>query len=60
MGHVFQGKYKAILVERDTYLLELCRYVALNPVRAGMLEEPGQYPWSSDRATAGWAKGLRC
>lgn len=52
-GHVFQGRYKAILVERDAYLLELCRYVALNPVRARMTRKPGRWPWSSYRATAG-------
>lgn len=53
VGHVFQGRYKAILVDRDSYLLELCRYVALNPVRAKMVKEPGQYRWSSYRPTAG-------
>jgi putative transposase len=51
-GHVFQGRYKAILVEKDSYLLELCRYVVLNPVRAGMTEKPEQWPWSSFRFTA--------
>ena len=39
VGHVFQGRYKAILVERDAYLLELARYVVLNPVRAGMVSD---------------------
>jgi REP element-mobilizing transposase RayT len=34
-GHVFQGRYKAIIVDKDSYLLELCRYVVLNPIRAG-------------------------
>lgn len=52
-GHVFQGRYKAILVEKDSYLLELCRYVVLNPVRAGMTEKPEQWLWSSYRFTAG-------
>lgn len=56
-GHVFQGRYKSILVERDSYLLELCRYVVLNPVRAGEVSQPGEYPWSSYRATAGLGKG---
>ena len=37
VGHVFQGRYKAILVDRDAYLLEVCRYVDLNPARAGMV-----------------------
>lgn len=52
-GHIFQGRYKAILVDKDSYLLELCRYVVLNPVRAGMTEKPEQWPWSSYRFTAG-------
>ncbi len=55
-GHVFQGRYKAILVEKDSYLLELCRYVVLNPVRAGMTEKPEQWIWSSYRFTVGMKK----
>jgi REP element-mobilizing transposase RayT len=50
VGHVLQGRYKAILVEREAYLLELTRYVVLNPVRAGMVAAPEQWPWSSYRA----------
>lgn len=50
VGHLFQGRFKAILVERDAYLLELARYVVLNPVRAGMVAEAGDWPWSSYRA----------
>lgn len=38
-GHVFQGRFKAIVVDRDSYLLELCRYVVLNPIRAGMVSQ---------------------
>lgn len=53
VGHVFQGRFKAILVDRDSYLLELCRYVVLNPVRARMVKRAGDYRWSSYRATAG-------
>jgi REP element-mobilizing transposase RayT len=53
VGHVFQGRFKAILVERESHLLELCRYVVLNPVRAGVAKAAGQYPWSSYRATVG-------
>jgi REP element-mobilizing transposase RayT len=52
-GHIFQGRYKSILVEKENYLLELCRYVVLNPVRANMVEKPDEWPWSSFRATAG-------
>ena len=48
-----QGRYKAILVERDSYLLELCRYVVLNPVRARIVRPARDYRWSSYRATAG-------
>jgi REP element-mobilizing transposase RayT/Trp operon repressor len=53
-GHVFQGRFKAILVERDAYLLELARYVVLNPVRAKMVRTARDWPWSSYRATAGF------
>jgi hypothetical protein len=52
-GHLFQGRYKSILVERDAYLLEVARYIVLNPVRAGSVEHPGRWEWSSYRATAG-------
>ena len=55
VGHVFQGRFKAILVERDSYLLELCRYVVLNPVRAKMVRDAAQYGWSSYLATMGGA-----
>jgi len=48
-GHLFQGRYKAILVERDRYLLELSRYIHLNPVRAGLVKRPKDYPYSSYR-----------
>ena len=47
VGHVFQGRYKAILVEKDSYLLELSRYIVLNPVRAGMVQSAEDWPWSS-------------
>ena len=53
VGHLFQGRFKSIMVDRDAYLLELCRYVVLNPVRAGMVERPEEYGWSSYGATAG-------
>ena len=46
-GHLFQGRYKAILVDEDAYLLELSRYVVLNPVRAGLVHTPQEWPWSS-------------
>jgi REP element-mobilizing transposase RayT len=53
VGHVFQGRYKAILVQKETYLLELSRYIVLNPVRAGMVREAKDWPWSSYQQTAG-------
>jgi REP element-mobilizing transposase RayT len=53
-GHVFQGRYKAIVVEKESYLLELCRYVVLNPVRAKAVEAPEAWIWSSYKATAGF------
>lgn len=50
VGHVFQGRYKAILVEKEAYLLELSRYIVLNPVRARMVNSADQWPWSSHQA----------
>ena len=47
VGHLFQGRYKAILVDKDAYLLELCRYIVLNPVRAKMVDTPDEWLWSS-------------
>ncbi len=52
-GHIFKGRFKAILVEKESHLLELCRYVVLNPVRAGMTDRVEQYPWSSYLSTLG-------
>ncbi len=52
-GHVFQGRYKAILVDKDVYLKELIRYIHLNPVRAGMVADPLDYSRSSHAAYAG-------
>jgi putative transposase len=44
VGHLFQGRYKTILVDKDAYLLELCRYIVLNPVRANMVNSPEEWP----------------
>ena len=52
-GHLFQARFRSILVEDDEHFLAACRYIVLNPVRAGMCEQPGDYRWSSYRATAG-------
>jgi putative transposase len=53
VGHLFQGRFKAILVDENAYLLEVCRYVDLNPVRARMVPHPADWPWSSYRAHVG-------
>ena len=53
VGHVFQGRFKSILVEKESYLLELARYIVLNPVRAHMVHSPSEWVWSSYLATAG-------
>lgn len=53
VGHLFQGRFTGILVEKETYLLELARYIVLNPVRARMVAAPEHWVWSSYRATAG-------
>jgi hypothetical protein len=60
VGHVFQGRYKAILVQKESYLLEVCRYVVLNPVRAKVVEAPERWRWSSYRGTAGIGKAHPC
>ncbi|WP_274595452.1 transposase [Mariprofundus erugo] len=53
IGHLFQGRYKAILVDSDAYLLELVRYIHLNPIRAGIVHQVEQYGWSGHRAYLG-------
>jgi hypothetical protein len=55
VGHILQGRFKGILVERESHMLELARYVVQNPVRAGIVPSPEDYPWSSLRATLGLA-----
>ena len=57
VGHLFQGRYHAVLVDKDRYWLELSRYIVLNPVRAKMVKDAQAYPWSSFRATAGSGSG---
>lgn len=52
-GHLFQGRYKAFLIEKELYLLAVARYIVLNPVRAKMVRHPRLWRWSSYRATAG-------
>lgn len=67
-GHLFQGRYKALLIDADAYLLELVRYIHLNPVRAGAAAAAGDWTWSGHRAysgcetipwmTTGWVLGM--
>lgn len=52
-GHVFEGRFKAIVVQKQAHLLELHRYIVLNPVRAGLVRRPADWPWSNYRATSG-------
>ncbi|MCL5260587.1 MAG: transposase [Gammaproteobacteria bacterium] len=56
VGHIFQGRYKSIIIDRENYLLTVCRYVVLNPVRAKMVDRPENYIWSSYCAIAGLKK----
>ena len=49
VGHLFQGRYNAELITNDVYLLEVVKYIHLNPVKAGLVERPDEYPWSSYR-----------
>jgi len=52
VGHVFQGRFKSILAEKEAHLLELCRYIVLNPVRAHQCTSPAEWQWSSYHASA--------
>lgn len=56
VGHLFQGRFKSVLVEAETHLEELTRYIHLNPVRAGLVDHPGDYRWSSYRTYLGLEK----
>jgi REP element-mobilizing transposase RayT len=59
VGHLFQGRYKAILCDKDAYLLSLVKYIHLNPVRVGIVKEVGKYPWSSYRGYIEKGEGER-
>ena len=59
-GHVFQGRFKAILIQKENHLLELCRYIVLNPIRAKIAERPEDWKWSSYAATCGLKKVPEC
>ena len=56
LGHLFQGRYKAILIDTDNYLLELIRYIHLNPVRSNLVQSPSDYQWSGHKAYLGTTK----
>lgn len=60
VGHVFAGRFKSLLVDRDNYLLQITRYLALNPVRAGLVSTAEAWPWSHHRAMAGIAPMAPC
>ena len=60
VGHLLQGRFKAVVVQKDSHLLEACRYVVLNPIRAKVVERPEQWVWSSYVATAGRSKPHPC
>ncbi|MCR4312044.1 MAG: transposase [Candidatus Uhrbacteria bacterium] len=56
VGHILQGRYKAFVIEKETYFLEVARYIVLNPVRAGFVKHPKDWMWSSFNSTRGSAK----
>lgn len=58
VGHIFQGRFKAFLIEEQNYLLNVARYVVLNPVRAKIVKDPQDYTWSSYRALTGLDRGF--
>lgn len=58
VGHLLQGRFHAILVDQDAYLLQVCRYVDLNPVRAKLVDDPADWPWSSYRSHVGMDRGV--
>jgi REP element-mobilizing transposase RayT len=58
-GHLFEDRFHSELVQRDAHLLQACRYVVLNPVRAGLVAEPADWPWSSYRATVDATAGSK-
>jgi REP element-mobilizing transposase RayT len=60
VGHLFQGRFKGILIQKESHYLEVCRYVVLNPVRAKAVKHPREWPWSSYRATGGLAPVPPC
>ena len=60
VGHLFQGRYRSILIDKENYLLELSRYIALNPVRANLVEDPKDWPWSAYPQLIGFNPRIPC
>ena len=60
VGHLFQGRFKGILVQKESHFLEVCRYVVLNPLRAKAVKHPREWAWSSYRATGGLTAAPQC
>ena len=60
VGHLFQGRYRSILIDKENYLLELSRYIALNPVRANLVEDPKDWPWSAYPQLIGFNQRIPC
>jgi len=58
VGHILQGRYKSILIDKENYLLELSRYIVLNPVRANLVSDPKDWPWSAYSQLIGFKKGI--
>jgi len=59
-GHLFEARYRLTFIETEEHLAEACRYVVCNPVRAGLCRHPGDWAWSSYRATAGIERAPEC
>ena len=60
IGHLFQGRFKAFILEKEAYFLEVARYIVLNPVRAGMVIHPSEWDWSSYNATVTGSGAQQC
>jgi len=60
VGHILQGRYRSILIDKENYLLELSRYIALNPVRANLVEDPKDWPWSAYPQLIGFNQRIPC
>ena len=60
VGHVFQGRFKGIVVQKDSHLIEAARYIVLNPIRAKLVKNPNQWIWSSYSATTGQRRSHPC